>query len=184
LGALVEAFVVEGGIATANAPRAAFLLEAATVASPVPIDRGLIDQAIRTAAPLVRQRCAAIAAARWRTADRDGAGRRLVPLVLAAARRAARAGQAERLARLDAVVARLCGGLTAGESLLLDSLLGRSRPLDAADLIAWHDRLPPLSEAAEAPQPCLVAALLLRRGPESRPFPDHGLSGFGVRGHF
>jgi superfamily II DNA or RNA helicase len=184
LGALVEAFVVEGMIATANAPRAACLLEGAAVASPIPADRGLIDQAIRTAAPLVRQRCAAIAAARWRTADRDGPGRRLVPLVLAAARRAARAGQAERLARLDAVVARLCGGLTAGESLLLDSLLGRSRPLDAGDLIAWHDRLPPLSEAPEAPQPTLVAALLLRRGPESRPFPDHGLSGFGVRGHF
>jgi superfamily II DNA or RNA helicase len=184
LGSMVEAFVVEGEIATANAPRAAFLLEAAAVGSPIPADRGMIDQAIRATAPLVRQRCAAIAAARWRTADRDGAGRRLVSLVLAAARRAARAGQAERLARLDAVVARLCGGLTAGESLLLDSLLGRSRPLDAADLIAWHERLPPLSEAAEAPQPCLVAALLLRRGPESRPFPDHGLSGFGVRGHF
>jgi hypothetical protein len=161
LGQLVEAIVVERGIATANPDRAATLLEEAVRGAPCLVDRLALDRAIRVAAPLLRERCAALAAARWRTADRDGAGRRLVPLALAAARRAARTGQGERLARLDALVARLCGGQTAGEVLLLEQLLERRPPLDANDLLVWHDHLPALTRAADAPEPGLVAAILL-----------------------
>lgn len=163
LGPLVEALVVERGIAVANVPRAASLLAAAAGGSPVPVDRVALDRAIRVAAPLIRERCAALAAARWRTADRDSASRRLVPLALAAARRAARAGQSERLARLDALVARLCGGQTAGEALLVERLLERRGPLDANHLLAWHDHLPPLTGAVPPPEPQLVAAILLVR---------------------
>jgi hypothetical protein len=161
LGELVEAIVVERGVATANPGRAASLLEEASLGSPLPVNRSMLDQAIRVAAPLLRDRCAAIAAARWRTADRDGAGRRLVPLVLASARRAAHAGHAERLARLDALVARLSGGQAAGEALLLDQLLERRRPLEVSDLLAWHDHLPPLTRGVDAPEARLVAAIVL-----------------------
>ncbi len=161
LGELVEAIVVERGVATANAGRAASLLEEAAYAPPLPVDRTMLDQAIRIAAPLLRDRCAAIAAARWRTADRDGVGRRLVPLVLASARRAARAGHGERLARLDALVARLSGGQAAGEAVLLEQLLERRRPLDVDDLLAWHDHLPPLTEGVDTPEAQLVAAVML-----------------------
>jgi hypothetical protein len=145
----------------ADAARAASLMVAASGAVSVPVNRGAFDQVVRAAAPLIRERCAALAAARWRTADRDGAGRRLAALALAAARRAARAGQRERLTRLDALLARLCGGQTAGEALLLEQLLERRRPLDANDLLAWHEQLPPVTSAVDAPEPQLVAALLL-----------------------
>jgi hypothetical protein len=163
LGQLVEAIVVERGVATADATRAASLLEEAAHRSPLPVDRGALDQAIRAAAPLLRDRCAAIAAARWRCTDRDRPGRRLVPVVLAAARRAARAGHGTQLARLDALIARLSGGQTAGEAAVLEHLLERRRPLEVADLLAWHDHLPRLTRAVDAPEPQLVAAVMLVR---------------------
>ena len=159
LGAMVEALVVERGTVTADPRRAAALLAEAAVGRPCPVDRGAVDRAVRAAAPLLRQRGAALAAARWRTADRDGPGRRLVPLVLAAARRAAREGHDSRLARLDALVARLCSGLTAGETLRLEDLLERRRRLEVHDLLAWHDALPVAAEAPETPSPGLVAAV-------------------------
>ena len=161
LGQLVEAIVVERGVATANAVRATSLLEEAAHGSPVSLPRAALDQAIRIAAPLLRDRSAAMAAARWRTADRDRAGRRLVPLVLASARRAARAGNGERLTRLDALVARLSGGQTAGEALMLEQLLERRRPLEVNDLLAWHRLLPPLTGGVDAPEVHLVAAVVL-----------------------
>ncbi len=169
IGAMVEAMVVADGIASADPRRAATLLVDATAGVPCPVDRAVVDHAIRAAAPLVRQRVAAVAAARWRTADRDGAGRRLVPLVLAAARRAARAGHGGRLSRLDALVARLCGGLTAGEASLLEGLLERPRPLDTSDLLAWHEGLPPLATACDTPSPGLIAAVCFVRAASAPP---------------
>jgi hypothetical protein len=85
-------------------------------------------------------------------------------MVLAAARRAARGGRGERLARLDGLVARLTGGLTAGESLLLDDLIADHRPFDVANLLAWHDGLPQVAASSEAPIPRLVAAIRLVQG--------------------
>jgi hypothetical protein len=63
------------------------------------------------------------------------------------------------LATLDAVISRLASGMTAGEELLLDDLLERPEPLSVADVVAWHDRLAPLSAAVAAPSVELVAAL-------------------------
>jgi hypothetical protein len=123
-----------------------------------------VAQGLQAAAPLVRARLSDIAAARWRAADRDRPGRRLIPMVLAAARRAARGGRGDRLARLDSLVARLTGGLTAGESFLLDDLIADHRPFDVASLLAWHDGLAPVAVSAEAPIPRLVAAIRLARG--------------------
>src|SRR5205823_537524 len=81
--------------------------------------------------------------ARWRAADRDRPTRRLIPWVLAAARRAAARRRHTELARLDALVSRLALGMTAGEELLLAQLLERRAPLTVRDVLAWHERLPP-----------------------------------------
>jgi hypothetical protein len=86
-----------------------------------------------------------------------------VPWVLTAARRAARAGDARRLARLDALVARLTRGLTAGAELLLRDLLERRRPLRVDDVLAWHERLPSPAPETSGPAIALVGAVLLGR---------------------
>ncbi|HMA39236.1 MAG TPA: DEAD/DEAH box helicase [Gemmatimonadales bacterium] len=161
LGTDVEAIVVEDGRATADAVRATALLEQAQCAAPRPVDRGTLSAAVRAALPVLRERLEAIAMARWRAADRDHIGRRLVPLALAAARRAARSGRPERLARLDALVSRLTGGQTAGEALSLEALVSQREPLTAQILLDWHEALPPLDVGTESPQPELVAAVLL-----------------------
>lgn len=165
LGPDVEVIVVERGVARADPDYATTLLEHAHDAALAPADAVAISTAMHAAAPLVRARLSDIAAARWRAADRDRPGRRLIPMVLAAARRAARSGRGDRLARLDALVARLTGGLTAGEGLLLDDLIADHRPFDVSSLLAWHDGLPPNAAAAEAPVPHLVAAICLVPGP-------------------
>jgi hypothetical protein len=162
LGDLVEAIVVERGVACADAARATALLEGAAVATPLPHDTSALGAALRLAAPCIRERLAGIAAARWRAADRDRVGRRLIPWALAAARRAARDGDAPRLARLDALVARLAGGLTAGEEQLLEDLLARRGTLDVRHLLAWHEHLPPPTPARDPPTPELVAAVVLK----------------------
>jgi len=161
IGALVEALVVMGPEARADPDGATRVLERAAGASPQPVDRTRLERAVQIAAPLVRARLAALEAARWRAEDRDRLGRRLIPWVLTSARRAARRGDARELSRLDALVSRLALGMTSGEELLLEELLERRKPLPIGDVLAWHERLPPVSEAAEAPRVELVAALLV-----------------------
>jgi hypothetical protein len=161
IGGDVEGLVVEGGTAAANPVRATALLERAAGAPARPLDRLRVSEAIRAALPVLRERLSAIATARWRSTDRDRSGRRLVPLALAAARRAARGGHHDRLAQIDTLISRLTGGQTAGEALLLEDLVTQQRALDVGDLLAWHGALPSLAAPAEAPQPQLVAAVLL-----------------------
>ena len=140
---LVDAIVVEDGVARTN-PAAAtrFLAEAVTL-SPAPLDRAALQHAIEAAAPLIKARLAAVQDARWRAGDRDRCARRLIPWVLSAARRAARRGDGEQLRALDTLVSRLALGMTAGEELLLDDVLSQHEPLSVSDLLAWHMRLPP-----------------------------------------
>jgi len=109
---------------------------------------------------VVRDRLAAVAAARWRAADRDRLSRRLIPWVLAEARRAARRRDANLLRALDGLVTRLSAGMTAGEEGLLDDLLERRRAVGMRDLLAWHARLPPVAAVVEGPAVQLVAALV------------------------
>src|SRR5713101_4994809 len=90
-----------------------------------PLDRPMLERAIRRAAPLIRERLAALEDARWRGAHRDRLSRRLIPWVLAAARRAATERRHADLTRLDGLVSRLAFGMTAGEELGLEDLLAR-----------------------------------------------------------
>ena len=161
LGGLVEAVVVTDTGARADPARATRLLEQAAAADPAPFDRAVLERAIRRAAPLLRGRLAALEDARWRAAHRDRLSRRLIPWVLAAARRAAKRRRHADLARLDDLVSRLALGMTAGEELLLEDLLARLAPLSVRQVLAWHERLPPLGTGAEAPHVELVAAMVL-----------------------
>ncbi|HKW40302.1 MAG TPA: DEAD/DEAH box helicase [Gemmatimonadales bacterium] len=161
IGALVDAVVVTDLGARADPERATTLLERAAQSQPVAVDREALERALRRAAPLLRSRLAVVEDARWRAADRDRLSRRLIPWVLAAARRAARRRQHTELARLDALVSRLALGMTAGEERLLDDLLVRGAPLAIRDVLAWHERLPPLDDAAAAPRVELMAAIVL-----------------------
>jgi helicase-like protein/SNF2 domain-containing protein len=164
LGAAVEAIVVDSTGARADPAGATAALENALPGVTVPLDPAELESAIGLAAPIVRARLAAIADARWRAGDRDRLSRRLIPWVLSEARRAARRRDPRRLAGLDALVARLAAGMTAGEEELLDRLLERRAPLTIAALLEWHAGLPPLAEPEAAPTVELVAALQVRAG--------------------
>ena len=167
IGGLVEALVVTEEDAAPDPVRATSLLERAARARPATLDPAALTRAIERAAPLVRARLGAVEAARWRAEDRDRLGRRLIPWVLAAARRAAQQREHAELARLDALVSRLALGMTAGEELLLEDLLARGGPLAVRDVLAWHERLAPAAAGAgaDAPDVQLVAAVVLRRPP-------------------
>jgi hypothetical protein len=161
LGRQVEGVVVTDAGARADPARATRLLEQAAAAEPAPFDRAALERAIRRAAPLLRNRLAALEDARWRGAHRDRLSRRLIPWVLAAARRAATERRQSDLARLDGLVSRLAIGMTAGEELRLEDLLARRTPLSVREVLAWHERLPPIATGAEAPQVELIAAVVL-----------------------
>ena len=160
LGALVEAVVVDDSGARADSVAATDYLERAVGAEAVCVDGQALTNAIERAAPLVRARLDALAAARWRAADRDGPGRRLIASVLAAARSTARRGDARELGKLDALISRLAAGMTAGEERLLADLLERETPLSVRDLLTWHEGLPPLGDLPASPDVELVAAVV------------------------
>ena len=158
---LVEAIVVEDGVARTNPAAATRMLIAARMAKPIALDRPLLQQAIDAAAPLIRSRLAAVQDARWRASDRDRLARRLIPWVLSAARRAARRGDGPQLRALDELVSRLACGMTAGEELLLDELLSRPEPLVVNDLLGWHHGLPAPEVADSSSTVQLVAAVVV-----------------------
>ena len=159
IGSLVEAIVVENGVARAAPAAATRALSGSWDANAVPLDREALAGAVRIAAPLVRARLTAVQDARWRANDRDRFARRLIPWVLSAARRAARRGDGTQLRALDGLVCRLAAGMTAGEELLLDDLLMRREPLTVKDLLGWDKRLPPVVSDDAAISVELVAAL-------------------------
>ncbi len=161
---LVEAIVVERETARTSPAAASRILATAVGAEPAAVDRGLLQQAIDAATPLIRSRLAAVQDARWRTSDRDRFARRLIPWVLSAARRAARRGDGAQLTALDRLVSRLASGMTAGEELLLGDLLSRPQALVVPDLLAWHHALPP-AEPADVSLSVELVACLQSHGP-------------------
>ncbi|MGH7645864.1 MAG: helicase-related protein [Gemmatimonadales bacterium] len=169
IGELAEAIVVDGRGARADPDAATRALARATTVAPCGDGRRSLERAIEHAAPLVRARVAAIQEARWRAADRDRLARRLIPWVLASARRAAKRGDGTAVAELDGLVARLSCGMTAGEELLLEERLAQREPLTIGDLLAWHRRLPPIAEPGEAPRPELIAALVVGPAADAPP---------------
>ena len=162
LGGLVEAIVVEGGIARADPAAATRLLVHALTAEPPVHPARSLGRALEVAASLLRGRLAAVQDARWRATDRDRFARRLIPWVLSAGRRAARRGDARQLTALDALVSRLASGMTAGEELLLEDILTRRDPLAVRDLVEWHERLPPLAGDDVGCDVALIAALVVQ----------------------
>lgn len=164
LGRQIEGVVVTDAGARADPARATRLLEIAAAAEATPLDRPTLERAIRRAAPLVRERLAALEDARWRAAHRHRLSRRLIPWVLTAARRAATERRHADLARLDGLVSRLALGMTAGEELWLEDLLARRGPLSVRDVLAWHERMPAVVTCADAPQLELIAAIVLGEG--------------------
>ncbi len=157
---LVESIVVEGGAARTSPAAATRILSDAISAPPATVDPAILQEAIGAAAPLIKARLAAVQDARWRAGDRDRLARRLIPWVLSAARRAARRGDGDQLATLDALVSRLALGMTAGEEFLLDELLSQPEPLSVSHLLAWHIRLPPAYVDDTSQTVELVAALV------------------------
>lgn len=161
IGDCVEAIVVEDQVARAGAAAATRMLVDSWTARSVPLDQEALRRAIHAAVPLIRARLAALQDARWRASDRDRFARRLIPWVLSAGRRAARRGNAEQLRALDGLVSRLALGMTAGEELLLDDLLGDEKALSVADMLAWHQRLPPALATESSANIQLVAAVVM-----------------------
>src|SRR2546421_1305908 len=157
---LVEAIVVAGGAARTSPAGATRILSDAIAARPARVDPATLQEAITAAAPLIKARLAAVQDARRRAGDRGRLARRMVPWVLSAARRAARRGDGDQLATLDALVSRLALGMTAGEEFLLDELLSRTEPLTVSHLLAWHIRLPPAHVEDTSQTVELVAALV------------------------
>ncbi len=168
IGGLAEAIVVTGHGARADPEAATQALVRAAPLAPGSDQGNALARAIERAAPLMRARIAAVQEARWRAADRDRLARRLVPWVLAAARRAAKRGDGAAVTELDGLVSRLSCGMTAGEELLLEQRLAQREQLTMAHLLAWHRRLPPLDPAGEAPRAELIAALVVRQRPGER----------------
>ena len=160
IGGLVEAIVVEGGVARAGPAAATRLFVDAWTAPPAALDREALQEAIAAAAPLIKARLAAVQNARWRAGDRDRFARRLIPWVLTAARRAARRGDGAQLGALDTLVSRLALGMTAGEELLLEDLLSRREPLAVRDLLAWQERLPAIQQDDVGVQVELIGAVM------------------------
>jgi len=162
---LAEAIVVDASGCRSDPVRATTLLETAAHHPPAAAasdDRRAVTAALVRAAPLIRTRIRMLGASRWRAADRDAVGRRLIPWVLAAARGAARAGDAPRLARLDSLVTRLARGMTAGEELALRALIERDQSLLVDDLLAWGEHMTPLAPDGPRGAAELIAAFVAR----------------------
>ena len=162
IGGLAEALVVRKGGVTADPRIVCTVLEQAITAPVIPHDPDVLRTAICHAAPAIRKRLDQAASARWRAGDRDQLSRRLIPMVVREARRAAREGNALRVAMLDALVERLGAGMTAGEELSLSDVVESSLPLTVDRLVEWHRLLPPPSSRSGAPEPRLLAAIVVR----------------------
>jgi len=165
-GGTAEPIIVRESNVTADPRVACQLLENAAAAPAVPIDcavRAVLRAAIGRAAPTIRKRLDQLACARWRAGDRDQLSRRLIPMVVREARRAARAGDTGRVAELDAVIERLGSGMTAGEELSLSALLESTAPLTIDSLREWSGRLPTPGSRPPAPELQLVAAVVVVR---------------------
>ena len=162
VGASCEVAVVRPAGVTADPGAAVRLFEAAAAAPGIPLDPSAVREAVAAVAPLIRRRVAALAASRWRAGDPDQMSRRLIPLVVTEARRAARAADDARLTRLDALLARLGRGMTAGEEGGLDALVEDPAPLTTARLLSWHAGLPPIATEEPRPDIRLVAAVVVR----------------------
>ena len=162
VGGIAEPIVVREGGVTTDPRVACQLLEDAAAAQGLPLVHEILRAAIHRSAPMLRRRLDQVACARWRAGDRDQLSRRLIPMVVARARRAARAGDARLVERLDRLVERLGTGMTAGEEISLGRLLESPSPLSVESLCEWSERLPAPGSRLVAPELRLVAGIVVR----------------------
>lgn len=162
LDGYTEALVVGANGVTRDPHTACTLLERVAAAPALPLEGEALRTAICQAAPVIRRRLDLVAAARWRAGDRDQLSRRLIPMLVREARRAAREGDAPRVAKLDAVVERLGSGMTAGEELSLAALVEGPLALTVESVSAWSERLPALGPRHATSALCLVAGIVVR----------------------
>jgi hypothetical protein len=161
VGGTAEPIIVRESGVTSDPRVACQLLEDAALAPAAPCDYAVLRAAIRRAAPDIRKRLDQLASARWRAGDRDQLSRRLIPMVIREARRAARSGNAPRVTELDAVVARLGSGMTAGEELSLAALAESPAPLTVDALCDWSEGLSALGPRDAPPELRLAAAIVV-----------------------
>ena len=164
IGDAREAWVVTPRGITTDPECLVRTLGRAASARPLTVDRVAVHDAVARVAPALRRRIDLLGAARWRAPDRDQLSRRLIPMVVMDARRAARLGHGARVARLDAVIERLGRGMTAGEELALDDLVASPSPLTCDRLLEWSERLPAFGSRSDVPALRLVAAVVVRPG--------------------
>jgi len=162
IGGMAEPMVVRADGVTVHPLDACRLLEEASRAESCPLDPGIVRAAICRAAGTIRKRISMLARSRWRAGDRDQLSRRLIPMVVAEARRAARGGDAARVGRLDRLVERLGAGMTAGEELSLDLLVEDPIPLSVDRLLAWSERLRSPGSRNATQEVRLAAAIVVR----------------------
>ena len=160
-GGIAEPIVVRASGVSTDPRLACQLLEHTAMAPAVPLDRATLHTALCRAAPAIRKRLDLIASARWRAGDRDQLSRRLIPMVVRDARRAAREGDANRVTELDGVIERLGSGMAAGEELSLGHLVESPAPLTVDALCRWSERLPTPGSRVPAPELRLVAAVVV-----------------------
>ncbi|MBZ5543566.1 MAG: SWF/SNF helicase family protein, partial [Acidobacteriia bacterium] len=89
IGGMTEPLVVRADGVTVHPLDACRILEEASCAEQLPLEAGVVRAAISRAAGMIRRRLSMLARSRWRAGDRDQLSRRLVPMVVGEARRAA-----------------------------------------------------------------------------------------------
>lgn len=164
VGEIATPFVVSENGVTGDPVVACGVLEESARADGLPPDRCALRTAISRAAPAIKKHLALLAASRWRAGDRDQLSRRLIPMAVTAARKAAREGDGVLVGRLDQLVQRLGAGMTAGEELTLAELVESPLPLGVERLLAWSERLPPGAPRHDTPEIRLDAAIVVRPG--------------------
>lgn len=164
VGAIATPFVVSEDGVTGDPVVACGVLEESARADALPPDRCALRTAVSRAAPAIKKRLALLAASRWRAGDRDQLSRRLIPMAVTAARKAAREGDGVLVGRLDQLVQRLGAGMTAGEEFALAELAEGPLPLSVERLLAWSERLPANAPRHDTPEIRLEAAIVVRPG--------------------
>jgi superfamily II DNA or RNA helicase len=156
LGAVVGWLGADGSWREDEAIVAPRLLLAGAGARRTPADPTRVRQALDGLAGVVRTRLALAAGRRWEAAEPDPAARRLAQRLGELVQTAARRRDAYALARLERALARVAGGHTAGEAMLVRRLA----ETDAPAMVAGLDQIPAPTPRWDAIEVRLIGLIL------------------------